>query len=276
MTARAVLHATWPLFQVSLPGCLPLAILGVAASATPGAEAVASGEGRGIVHSGEWWGLYFASTVLMLICYGGILRQQLARARGESLGVMDSLRQAVIGLPGTAGVVILTLLVVLAGCMAWSFPGSSRCAAVLRLDADRRQAAPLAALRRSSSSQAPLFGRRRRDRHTLAAFWCRAAHRDPHAVVMNRLVRGLTTHTGLSFSRWLRPPCCHAGVYIGAATVSAWQVGFARFPRSGRPAVNATSTRRSVRRSLPWRSCRSALQAGVATRDRSRHPRLSR
>ena len=229
MSARDVLHATWPLFQVSLPGCLPLAILGVAASATPGAEAVASGEGRGIVHSGEWWGLYLASTVLMLVCYGAILRQQLARAKGERVSVMDSMRQSMIGLPGTAGVVVLTLFIVMAGCMAFVLPGLAAIVLlcfgwIAQIDGGLL---PLAALRRSFEITKPRFldvagvlGA------TLAAVLVFVLLTGIlMAVVMNLAGQGAqASHTGLSFSRWLMAAVLSLPVvYIGAATVTAWR-----------------------------------------------------
>lgn len=107
---REVLGAAWRLFQVCLPTCLPLAIVGVAASATPSAETAASGEAYGYLHSNEWWGVCVASLLLMLICYGGMLRQQLALAAGEPARVMDSLRRAVRDLPGVFALWVLCLL----------------------------------------------------------------------------------------------------------------------------------------------------------------------
>ena len=89
---RDILGRAWPLFKASLPVCLPLAVIGVAAGATPGAESVVGGEGHGHRHGAEWWGVTFASVLLTLICYGAVLRQQLALAAGRRAPVMESLR----------------------------------------------------------------------------------------------------------------------------------------------------------------------------------------
>jgi hypothetical protein len=118
--AREILRASWPLFQVCLPVCLPLAVLGVAASGVPGAETVARGEPRGLVHSGEWWGLAIASNVLMLICYAAILRQQLARVQGVHERVVDSLRQSVLQLP--AALMVLLAVVASLGTLFLAWP----------------------------------------------------------------------------------------------------------------------------------------------------------
>ncbi len=96
---RDVLGHAFALFQVCLPTCLPLAIVGVAASATPGAETAASGEAYGYLHSREWWGVCIASLLLTLICYGAMLRQQLALAAGERPQLLASLRGAARDVP---------------------------------------------------------------------------------------------------------------------------------------------------------------------------------
>jgi hypothetical protein len=108
---RDVLGTAWPLFQVCLPSCLPLAVVAVAASATPGAEAVVTGEARGYLHSRHWWGLLLASTALTLICYGAMLRQQLSLAAGKRPQLLDSLRNAARDVP-----YVLVLLVI------WTLP----------------------------------------------------------------------------------------------------------------------------------------------------------
>ncbi len=108
---REVLGTAWPLFQVCLPVCLPLAVVAVAASATPSAEATVSGEAHGYLHSREWWGVLIASTILTLICYGAMLRQQLALATGERPQVLQSLRNAAGDVP-----YVLVLLVI------WTLP----------------------------------------------------------------------------------------------------------------------------------------------------------
>jgi hypothetical protein len=96
---RNVLGTAWPLFQVCLPTCLPLAVVAVAASATPSSEAVVNGEAHGYLHSREWWGVLVASTVLTLVCYGAMLRQQLGLAAGDRPQVLQSLRLAARDVP---------------------------------------------------------------------------------------------------------------------------------------------------------------------------------
>lgn len=229
LTARDVLAAAWPLFQVSLPGCLPLAVLGVAASATPGAEAVASGEGRGFLHSGEWWGLYMASTVLVLLCYAGILRQQLARMRGHRLGLLDSLRASLRGLLPTLGVMLISLLAVVAGLALFVLPGLA--ALVLLFFAWVAQIdeglGPVAAVRRSVEQArgrflaiAGIVGA------VVAAVLVFVLLTGIFmAVVMNLAGQGAqTSQGGLALSRWLMAAVLSLPVvYVGAVTVSAWR-----------------------------------------------------
>jgi hypothetical protein len=238
LAAREVLAAAWPLFQVSRPGCLPLALIGVAASGTPGAEAIASGEGRGLLHSGQWWGLYAASTVLMLICYAGILRQQLAFASGGRLGALDSMRRSVAGLPGTFAVLLMVLLMVLVGTVLLVVPG---CAALVWLffawtaQIDEHLG-PLAALRRSIALV--------RGRFLAVAGIAGAALA---AVLVFVLLSGIllavvmslagpgaqTGHTGLSVSRWLMAALLSLPVvYVGAVSVAAWRTALSVVPAS--------------------------------------------
>ncbi|MEY2853659.1 MAG: hypothetical protein RL030_791 [Pseudomonadota bacterium] len=223
-----MLSAAWPLFQFSLPGCLPLAILGVAASGTPGAEAALSTEPRGYLHDPQWWALYAASTVLMLICYGGILRQQLALARGSPLSILDSMKQAVIGLPGTLGVVLPVTLAVAAGTLALVLPGFVvlvLCfyAWVAQIDA---RLSPLTAIRRSIDEVRGRF---------LATAGISAAAIAAIlvfvllsgillAVVMNLAGIGAGSgHAGLSVSRWVMAALLSLPVvYAGSVTVTAW------------------------------------------------------
>jgi hypothetical protein len=100
---RDVLEHAWPLFQVSLPTCLPLAVIAVALSGMPVAGA--------LPHSREWWGVVAARTVLVLICYGAILHQQLRMAVGERPRLRQSLQDAVRDVP--------SVLVLVA---AWTLP----------------------------------------------------------------------------------------------------------------------------------------------------------
>lgn len=223
-----MLKTAWPLFQVSLAGCLPLAVLGVAAGATPGAEAVASGEPRGFVHSPQWWGLYAASTVLTLICYGGVLRQQLALARGSRVAMFESMKQAAIGLPGALGVVLPVTLAVAAGLMLLVIPGLVLLVFgfftwVAQVDGGL---SPLAAIRRGIHAV--------RGRFLATAGIVAAAIAAILvfvllsgillAVVMNLAGVGMDPgHAGLTFSRWLMAALLSLPVvYAGAVTVSAW------------------------------------------------------
>jgi hypothetical protein len=234
LTAREVLRAAWPLFQVSLPGCLPLAVLGVAASGVPGAEAAANADARGFMHSPDWWGVYMASTVLTLICYSGVLRKQLALARGERIGALDALRQGLIGLPQTLGVLVLTMIAVLVGVCLLVVPGLLALvytvfAWVAQIDANL---GPVAAIRRSVElvrgrllAVAGIIG-------ALAAAVVVFVLLTGilMAIVMNLAGQGAqTSHAGLSFSRWLMAGLLSLPVvYIGAVTVTAWRVAIRR------------------------------------------------
>jgi hypothetical protein len=100
---RDVLEHAWPLFQVSLPTCLPLAVIAVALSGIPVAGA--------LPQSREWWGVVAARTVLVLICYGAMLHQQLRLAAGERPRLRQSLQDAVRDVP--------SVLVLVA---AWTLP----------------------------------------------------------------------------------------------------------------------------------------------------------
>ena len=244
LTAREVLRAAWPLFQVSLPACLPLAILGVAASGVPGAEAAAGGDAHGFAHNRDYWGLYAASVVLMLTCYSGVIRKQLAWARGERVGVIDALRQGLIGLPQTLGVLLLTLIAILVGGCLLVIPGLlalvyTSFAWIAQID---ERLGPIAAIRRSIDLV------RGRLLEVAAIIGVLAA-----AVVVFALLTGIllgivmmlagpgadTDPTWLSFSRWLMAGLLSLPVvYIGAVTVMAWRVAIA-------PRTTAASTPQS-------------------------------
>ncbi len=230
LAIRDVLAAAWPLFQFSLPGGLPLAIIGVAASGTPGAEALASGEGRGFLHSPQWWGLYVASTALMLICYGGILRQQLARAAGQRLPVFESLRSSLIGLLPSLGVVVLTLLAVVGGSLLLLVPGLVALVWLFfawpaQIDAGID---PVAAVTRSCQL---VRGRFLQVAGVVAATIAVVLvfvllTGILMAVVMNLAGQGAqSSHGGLSFSRWLMAAVLSLPVvYVGAVSVAAYRV----------------------------------------------------
>lgn len=230
LAARDVLAAAWPLFQVSLPGCLPLALLGVAASGMPGALAVAGSEARGFLHSGQWWALYAATSLLMLVCYGGVLRQQLARSLGRRVGALESLRQGVAGLLPATGVVLLVLAAMLAGFALLVLPG---CLVVVGLffawtAQIEERLGPVAALRRSVAlvrgrflAVAGVVGA------MLAAVLVFVLLTGILlAVVMNLAVpQAQSGHAGLSLSRWLMAAMLSLPVvYVGAVTVAAWRV----------------------------------------------------
>ena len=228
LTAREVLRAAWPLFQVSLPGCLPLAVLGVAASGVPGAEAVARGE-HGLQHSPDWWGLYLASTVLTLICYAGVLRQQLAWARGERIGAVNSLRRSLIELPGTAGVVLLSTLAIVLGFCLLVVPG------LLALGYTffawtaqiEERLGPVAALRRSVVLVRGRF-------YDIAGIFGALLAAVLVFVLLSGILLGIVMklagpgaesgHGWLSFSRLLMAGLLSIPVvYAGAVTVTAWR-----------------------------------------------------
>jgi hypothetical protein len=120
---REVLRATWALFQLSWPTCLPLALVGVTASGVPGSEAAASGAARGFVHDPQWWALYVASMVLTLACYGAVVQRQLSLAAGDPQSILEALRRSVRGLPASVATAVLCSLVVAAGALALVLPG---------------------------------------------------------------------------------------------------------------------------------------------------------
>ena len=118
-----MLVASWSLFQVSWRSCLPLALLAICATSAPGAESIRSGEGRGLDHGAEWWGVYIASAVLTLACYGAVLLQQHTLATGAALRPFDALRRSFLLLPVTAVCAILTTVAVVVGLALLVLPG---------------------------------------------------------------------------------------------------------------------------------------------------------
>lgn len=122
LVPRSVLSATWALFQQSWPTCLPLALVGVTASGVPGAEAAASGT-RGLSHDPQWWGLYVASMVLTLACYGAVVQRQLSILAGAPVTIIDALRRSVQGLPTTVVTAVLCSLVIGIGFVLVIVPG---------------------------------------------------------------------------------------------------------------------------------------------------------
>jgi hypothetical protein len=126
LNPRDVLAAAWRLFQVSVVNCVPLAILAVAASAVPGAEAASNSEGRGFTHSHEWWGVLAASTVLTLICYGAVLRIQFGLVRAQPELLIVALRKAALGVPRALLLIaaVFLPLVPAAAYLAWRGSGA--------------------------------------------------------------------------------------------------------------------------------------------------------
>jgi hypothetical protein len=122
---RHVLGAAWPLFQVSLPTCLPLAITAVVVSSLP----VAS------LPDHEWWGVVFARTLLVLICYGAMLRQQLGFAAAGRPRLRQSLGDAVRDLPAVAVIVLAWLLPFVPAMAATAWRGFDWLALLLTLAA---------------------------------------------------------------------------------------------------------------------------------------------
>ena len=110
LEVREVLRATGTLFQLSWVSCLPLALLGVVASGAPGSESIASGEGRGLIHGGQWWGLYVASILLTLVCYGAVMLRQQSLVEGTPLRVFEALRRSALALPAAATAAVLYLV----------------------------------------------------------------------------------------------------------------------------------------------------------------------
>jgi hypothetical protein len=229
LAAREVLAAAWPLFQVSLPACLPLALLGVVASGVPGAVAVASGETRGFLHSGLWWALYALSTALMLVCYGAILRLQLARSVGTRLAPLVALAQGAAGLLPALAVVLLVLVGLAAGLALLVVPGLAVlvwCFFAWPAQVEERLG-PLAALRRSVALSRGRFMAVAGVVGALVA-----------AVLVFVLLTGIllavvlnlagigtpTGHAGLSISRWLMAALLSLPVvYVGAVSVAGWR-----------------------------------------------------
>jgi hypothetical protein len=99
---RDLFGAAWPLFQVSLPTCLPLAVIAVVAGASPVAQALPM--------SRQWWGVVAVRAAMVLICYGAMLRQQLQFAAGERPRLLQSLRDALRDAPSALAVVGACLL----------------------------------------------------------------------------------------------------------------------------------------------------------------------
>jgi hypothetical protein len=238
---RDVLDRAWSLFKSSALVCLPLAIVGVAACATPGSESVSSGEGYGFTHGREWWGLLVASMLLTLICYGGVLQQQLALAGGRRALLLDSLRDAAKSLPSSLGLMLLLSLPLAPAMLVTAARGFGVLAALLTLLALvllvlallawpallAGGLSPFAALAVSYGIVMPRWRFFLNLAATLLAailvFVLLAAILI--GVVMNLAGQGVPTPAGLALSRWLMALILAVPVvYAGAVTVTALQM----------------------------------------------------
>lgn len=240
LAAREILSAAWPLFKACVPVCLPLAIIGVAAGATPGSEAAMSGPGRAAAYTGEWWGLTAASIVLTLICYGAVLRQQLGLADGQRPPVLESLRRAAMDVPFVLMLLLVLLLPLVPAMLVTAWRGFDLFAALLTFagcallvhgwfawpELAARSRLPLAAL--SASLQ---LVRGRWYRVWLLALMLVAAvlvfvllTAIFTGVVMGLAGQDTPDARGLALSRWLMALIlAFPVVYGGAVTVTAWR-----------------------------------------------------
>jgi len=205
----------------------------VAASDAPRAEAHRRGlDLWSLLATPEGFGLFAGSTVLMLLCYSGILRQQLAVSAGQRIGAMQSLRDSLAGLLPTLGLYLLLVLMVVPGLIL-VLPGFGLM--VLFFFAWVAQIAekllPLAAMRRSVQL-------------VRTRFWAVAGILGAvlAMVIVFTLLVGILLavvmylagqgdrpqHSGLSLSRWLMA-CVMAipVVYVGAVSVAAYRAASA-------------------------------------------------
>lgn len=252
LVPREILGAAWPLFKACLPVCLPLAVVGVAAGATPGSEAALS-DARTLAYSRDWWGVTFASILLTLVCYGAVLRQQLALAEGQRQPVFDSLRQAALDSPFVAVLLLLFALPLVPAMLVTAWQGFGLTAALLTLAAclllvhgwfawPALVAADLAAERAGASRvrpRAPVAALARSLRLARGQWFAlvQVAGTLLAAVLVFVLLTGIfmgvvmglagqstPTAGGLALSRWLMALVLAVPVvYGGAVTVSTWR-----------------------------------------------------
>lgn len=252
LVPREILSAAWPLFKACLPVCLPLAVIGVAAGATPGSEAALS-DARTVAYSRDWWGVTFASIVLTLICYGAVLRQQLTLAEGRRTPVFESLRGAALDTPFVVALLLLLALPLVPAMLVTAWQGFGVAGAVLTLagclllvhgwfawpalvatdlaaegpDAPRmRPRAPLAALSASLRMvRGRWFALLQIAGTLLAAVLVFVLLTGIFmGVVMGLAGQSTPTAGGLALSRWLMALVLAVPVvYGGAVTVSVWR-----------------------------------------------------
>jgi hypothetical protein len=241
LAPREILSAAWPLFKACLPVCLPLAIVGVAAGATPGAEAAQSAGARSLAYTRDWWALVAASALLTLICYGAVLRQQLALASGGRPQVLDSLRRAALDVPAVLVLIIVLALPLLPAMLATAWRGFDLFAALLTLLAGGllifgwfawpvlvdRGTGPFAAL---ATSIRMVRGQWRGFVFAAAALLAAVLVFVLLVGILVGVVMGLAGQAtsaaagGQAFSRWLMGLILALPVvYGGAVTVSAWR-----------------------------------------------------
>jgi len=252
LVPREILSAAWPLFKACLPVCLPLAVVGVAAGATPGSEAALSGA-RSAAYTREWWGLTIASGLLTLICYGAVLRQQMAMAQGRRQAVLESLREAAMDAPFVALLLIVLAVPLVPAMLVTASQGFGPVAALLTagacllllhgwfawpalVDAQLRRSradaaparprAPLAALLRSLHLVRGRWGATAMVAGTLLAAVLVFVLLTGilMGVVMGLAGQATPTAGGLAMSRWLMALVLAVPVvYGGAVTVTAWR-----------------------------------------------------
>ena len=249
LAAREILSAAWPLFKACLPICLPLAIIGVAAGATPGSEAAMSGGARSAAYTREWWGLTGASILLTLICYGAVLRQQLGLADGARPPVLESLRRAAMDAPFVFVVIVALLVPLVPAMLATAWRGFDVLAALLTLggctvvvygwfawvEIAARGAHPLDALR---ASLRLVRGRWYSTGLLALMLLCAVLVFVLLTAIFIGVVMGLAGQDtpdarGLALSRWLMALVLAVPVvYGGAVTVTAWRALLSVAPAS--------------------------------------------
>jgi hypothetical protein len=249
LVAREILSAAWPLFKACLPLCLPLAVIGVAAGATPSAEAALDRAAHDTVYDPEWWGVAMASTALMLICYGAVLRLQMALAAGGRLPLLDAIRRAAMDLPLVLPLLVLQVAPLLPAMVVTAWLGFGVPAALLTLAAGASLVYGWFAWPALATYDA---GAGARSPFTALALSFQLVHGRWRAIALIAgtllaailvfvlligifigVVMGLAgqsnpTAQGLAFSRWLMALVLAVPVvYGGAVTVTVWRAGHA-------------------------------------------------
>jgi hypothetical protein len=218
-------------------------MVGVAAGATPRAEAVASGLAQDFLYSREWWGVCAASTVLVLICYGAVLRQQLQLAAGVHPQLLDSMRRATRDVPYVLLLLLLCALLFAPAAVSTALRGFDAVALLLTAAAcallvyafpawpalSARDLTPWAAL---ATSIAMVRGRWREYFGVIGILVVAVLVFLLLAGILIGMVMGLAgqgavpTTGGLAASRWLMAPVLAAPVvYATAVAVVLFRAG---------------------------------------------------